>query len=62
MTRVAAIQMTSSANVARNLAVARDLLQQAARQGAAVAVLPENFAFMGMGEADKLAVANPTYR
>lgn len=57
MTRVAAIQMTSSANVARNLAVARDLLQQAARQGAAVAVLPENFAFMGMGEADKLAVA-----
>jgi len=49
--------MTSSANVARNLAVARDLLQQAARQGAAVAVLPENFAFMGMGEADKLAVA-----
>ncbi len=57
MTRVAAIQMTSCANVARNLAVAGELLRQARAQGAAVAVLPENFAFMGRGEADKLAVA-----
>ena len=45
MTRVAAIQMTSCANVARNLAVAGDLLRQAKAQGAVVAALPEmNFA------------------
>lgn len=49
--------MTSCANVARNLAVAGDLLRQARAAGAVVAVLPENFAFMGRGEADKLAVA-----
>ena len=57
MTRIAAIQMTSCANVGRNLAVAGDLLRQARAQEAVVAVLPENFAFMGRGEADKLAVA-----
>jgi nitrilase len=49
--------MTSCANVARNLAVAGDLLRQARTAEAVVAVLPENFAFMGRGEADKLAVA-----
>jgi nitrilase len=49
--------MTSCANVARNLAVAGELLRQAKAQGAVVAALPENFAFMGRGEADKLAVA-----
>ncbi len=57
VTHVAAIQMTSCANVARNLAVAGELLRQARAQGAVVAVLPENFAFMGRGEADKLAIA-----
>ncbi len=57
MTRVAAIQMTSCASVAQNLAAAGDLLRQARAQDAVVAVLPENFAFMGRGEADKLAVA-----
>jgi deaminated glutathione amidase len=55
--RVAALQMTSCANVARNLAVARNLLEESRALGAAVAVLPENFAFMGTGETDKLAVA-----
>ena len=57
MTHVAALQMTSCANVARNLAVAGELLRQARAQGAVVAVLPENFAYMGRGEADKLALA-----
>jgi len=57
LTRVAAIQMTSTVDVARNLAMAGDLLREAQQQGAAVAVLPENFALMGRGEADKLAVA-----
>jgi nitrilase len=57
VTIVAALQMTSCANVARNLAVAGDLLQQAHLQGARIAVLPENFAYMGVGPADKSAVA-----
>ena len=54
---VAAIQMTSSPDVAVNLADAARLLAEAAAAGARVAVLPENFAIMGRREADKLAVA-----
>jgi nitrilase len=57
VTRVAAIQMVSSADVSRNLAVAGQLLRHAREQGACLAALPENFAFMGLGEADKLAIA-----
>jgi nitrilase len=49
--------MVSGADVARNLAQASRLLRDARERGAAVAALPENFAFMGMTEADKLAVA-----
>lgn len=56
---VAAVQMTSGPDVAANLAVARELLGRCAAAGAAVAVLPENFAFMGLREPDKLAVAEP---
>jgi predicted amidohydrolase len=55
--RVAAIQMTSGADVERNLDAARALLRGARQQDASVAVLPENFAFMGRGEAAKLAIA-----
>jgi predicted amidohydrolase len=54
---VAAIQMTSAAAVADNLADAARLLAEAAAAGARVAVLPENFALMGRREADKLAAA-----
>ena len=57
MTRIAAIQMTSSADVARNLADAWRFLRDAQSQGAVVATLPENFAFMGRAETDKLGVA-----
>lgn len=57
MTRVAAIQMVSSADVGRNLATAAELLRRAREEGAVLAALPENFAFMGLREADKLAVA-----
>ena len=57
MTRVAAVQMVSSADVGRNLAAAAGLLRQCREQGALVAALPENFAFMGLREADKLAIA-----
>ncbi|MGI9246398.1 MAG: carbon-nitrogen hydrolase family protein [Steroidobacteraceae bacterium] len=57
MSKVAAIQMTSGADVERNLEAARILLRGARAQDAAIAVLPENFAFMGRGEAAKLAIA-----
>ena len=57
MTRVAAIQMVSSADVGLNLDVASRLLREALAQGARVATLPENFAFMGVAEADKFAIA-----
>ena len=47
MARVAAIQMTSSPEVAANLRSAGELLARAADAGAAIAALPENFAWMG---------------
>jgi nitrilase len=53
---MAAIQMVSGPDVAANLAAAADLLAQAADRGARLAVLPENFALMGRGEGDKVAV------
>ena len=53
----AVIQMTTSSDVAANLATARGLLERAHAQGAVLAALPENFAIMGRKEADKVAVA-----
>lgn len=44
---LAVIQMTTRSEVPANLASARRLLEQAARCGAKLAVLPENFAAMG---------------
>jgi nitrilase len=44
--RVAAIQMVSGNDIEKNLEEARGLLAEAKRQGAAVAVLPENFAVL----------------
>jgi nitrilase len=49
--------MTSGPDVLANLAAATALLEEAAARGARVALLPENFAFMGLGDADKRAVA-----
>jgi nitrilase len=57
--KVAAIQMTSGPEVAENLQQAGALLEEAAARGARVAALPENFAFMGLKDADKRAVAEP---
>lgn len=51
--------MTSGPEVAANLGQASLLLEQAAREGASVAALPENFAFMGLSDHDKLAIAEP---
>jgi deaminated glutathione amidase len=55
--KVAAIQMTSGPDVTGNLQQARALLEEAAARGAGLAALPENFAFMGLKDADKRAVA-----
>jgi nitrilase len=57
MSTIAAIQMTSGADVAANLAQALPGLEDAAAQGVRLAVLPENFAFMGLRDADKRKVA-----
>lgn len=53
----AVIQMNSGADVSANLAQAQALLERAAGEGATLAALPENFAFMGAKERDKLAHA-----
>lgn len=54
--KVAALQMVSGYSVPANLAVAAQLLAQAAAQGAELAVLPEYFCLMGHHETDKLRV------
>lgn len=54
---VAAVQMNSGDDLSANLASAARLLEQAADRGAVLATLPENFAFMGAHEKDKLAHA-----
>lgn len=56
MTRVAAIQMTSSANLQHNLQTAEKLIKQAAAQDAQLIVLPENFALMAKTETDKIKI------
>jgi predicted amidohydrolase len=47
MTRLAAVQMTSGADKAKNLEVAERLIRKAAKSGADFVGLPENFAWMG---------------
>ena len=54
---VAAVQMTSAADVPSNLETAGTLLEAAADAGARLALLPENFSFMGRRDADKRAIA-----
>ena len=57
--RVAAIQMTSGHEIDANLEAAGRSLSDAARLGALLAALPENFAFMGRDSGDKRAIAEP---
>jgi nitrilase len=49
--------MTSSHVVADNLAAAGKLLREAKDAGAQIACLPENFAFLGLRDADKTQIA-----
>ena len=55
--RAAAIQMTSTRDVGRNLEAARELIGMAAARGAELIVLPENFSYLGPQDADRLAAA-----
>ncbi|MCB1756895.1 MAG: carbon-nitrogen hydrolase family protein [Gammaproteobacteria bacterium] len=53
MTIAAAIQMASGTNVSANLLEAARLVEAAAKAGAELIVLPENFALMAMRDPDK---------
>ncbi|MBI5496450.1 MAG: carbon-nitrogen hydrolase family protein [Deltaproteobacteria bacterium] len=55
----AAVQLTSTADVQKNLATAEKLVEKAAGRGASLVGLPENFAFMGGTDAERLATAQP---
>jgi deaminated glutathione amidase len=57
MPRAAVIQMCSGPDPAANLAAAGGLLEAAAAAGACLAVLPENFSFLGRSEADRVVHA-----
>ena len=55
--KIAALQMVSTPDLARNLASARRLIEQAAKAGAELIALPEYFCLMGQKDTDKLALA-----
>ncbi|MDX1836682.1 carbon-nitrogen hydrolase family protein [Legionella taurinensis] len=57
MSKVAVVQMRSSASVQDNLQQVEKQLAKARDDEVDLLVLPENFAFMGMKETDKLAIA-----
>ena len=56
MSICAAIQMASSPYVAGNLLEAEKLIVEAVKAGAKLIALPENFAFMGVNEFDKVEI------
>ncbi len=55
--RVAAIQMTSTADIASNLLQADALIDAAAAERASLVLLPENFGMMGLHARDKLGTS-----
>ncbi|MGQ3892682.1 carbon-nitrogen hydrolase family protein [Legionella sp. CNM-4043-24] len=57
MANLALVQMNSSASVKKNLDELEKLLAQARDEHIDLVALPENFAFMGLKETDKLAIA-----
>ena len=56
MIKCAAIQMASGPSVSSNLLEAEKLIAEAAKTGAKLVALPENFAMMGDKEKDKLDI------
>ena len=57
--KAAAVQMTSTRDVAANLREAGRLVAEAHEQGASFVVLPENFSFLGATDADRVAAIEP---
>ena len=57
--KAAAVQMTSTRDVAANLREAGRLVAEAHAQGARLVVLPENFSFLGATDADRVAAIEP---
>ena len=55
--KIAAVQMVSTPDVARNLDVAARLVAQAVKAGAQLVSLPEYFCLLGWRDTDKLAFA-----
>ena len=55
--KIAALQMVSTPDVARNLSAARRLIAQAAGEGAQLVALPEYFCQLGRNDRDKLEIA-----
>jgi nitrilase len=60
--KIAAVQMVSTPDVARNLEAAGALIGEAAAAGAALVALPEYFCLLGRRDTDKLAAAEPPGR
>jgi deaminated glutathione amidase len=56
-TPIAAIQLSSQADVGENLDRAEARIAEAAARGAKIALLPENFAFLASDEAGRRAIA-----
>lgn len=59
MIGIAAIQMASNNNVDHNLATAQSFIAKAKEKGATLVVLPENFANLGLTDAQTLEIAEP---
>ena len=55
--KIAALQMVSTPDVARNLAAAGRLMAEAADAGIQLVALPEYFCLLGRSDRDKLAIA-----
>lgn len=57
--RVAAVQMCSTDDRKKNLEIAASLIAKAAADGARIVALPENFSFIGEGDAKLAAAEDP---
>ena len=55
--KIAAVQMVSTPDLARNLDAAARLVARAAAEGARLVALPEYFCLLGHGDRDKLGLA-----